>query len=83
MKGLGNSKGIVNRALGFAPGPFVSPMGAPAVTSGATAAAGVTATAGALGAQLAALLAKFCTENAALPCPGKTVGFPFPRQHHG
>ncbi len=44
--GLGKSKGIVNRALGFAQGMFDSPTGAFAVTSGATAAAGVTATVG-------------------------------------
>ncbi len=61
-------------ALGFAPGPFVSLIGAPAVTSGVNVAAGVTATAGASGAKLAALLAKFDADNSALPCPERSVG---------
>ena len=74
VKGLGKSKGSVNRALGFAPGLFISSVGAPAATSGVTAAAGVTATAGAPGAKLAMLLAKSGSENAVLPCPDKTAG---------
>ena len=74
VKGLGKSKGSVNRALGFAPGLFISSVGAPAATSGVTAAAGVTATAGAPAAKLAMLLAKSGSENVALPCPDKTAG---------
>ncbi len=65
--------GSVNRALGLAPGPFVSSRGTPAVISGATA-AGVAATAGASDAELSVMLDKFGAENAALPCPGKTAG---------
>jgi hypothetical protein len=72
--GLGKSKGRVNRALGFAPGMFGSSTGAFAITSDATAPAGVTATAGASGTKLIVLLAKSGTENAALPCPGRTEG---------
>jgi hypothetical protein len=72
--GLGKSKGRVNRALGFAPGRFGSSTGVFAVTSGVTAAAGVTAIAGASGTKLVVPLAKSGPENAALPCPGKTEG---------
>jgi len=72
--GLGKSKGRVNRALGFAPGRFGSSTGAFAVTSGVTAAAGVTAIVGASRTKLVVLLAKSGSENAALPCPGKTEG---------
>ena len=67
--GLGKSKGSVNRALGFAPGPFVSSMGISAVTSGVVAAA-----AGASDAELSVPLVKFGAENAALPCPDRTMG---------
>ena len=69
VNGLGKSKGSVNRALGFAPGPFVSSMGISAVTSGVVAAA-----AGASDAGLSVPLAKFGAENAALPCPDRTMG---------
>jgi hypothetical protein len=67
--GLGKSKGSVNRALGFAPGPFVSSMGISAVTSGVVAAA-----AGASDIGTSAPLAKLGAENAALPCPDRTMG---------
>ena len=66
--GLGKLNGSVNRALGFAPGPFISSMGGSAVTSGAPAAAGAS------DAELSVPLVKFGAENAALPCPGRTVG---------
>jgi hypothetical protein len=67
--GLGKLNGSVNRALGFALGPFVSSMGTSAVTSRFVAAA-----AGASDAGLSVPLARFGAENAALPCPGRTVG---------
>ncbi len=74
VKGLGKLKGSVNRALGFAPGLFISSLGASATTSGVTVAAGVTATAGAPLAKLAVLLPKSGSGNAVLPCPERTVG---------
>ncbi len=69
VNGLVKSKGSVNRALGFAPGPFVSSMGSSAVTSGVVAAA-----AGASDVGMSAPLTKFGAKNAALPCPDRTMG---------
>ncbi len=68
MNGLGKLNGRVKRVFGFAPDTFKSSMDDSAVTSLDT------ATAGALGAKLAVLLANSGGNIAALPCPERTVG---------